>query len=600
MLLLSRHLASQFIFWNPPVNRQQRRQQKKKVGTGQGLSIKDTLQAAFDCQKVGNHRDAEKLYKKALASDPKNSFALHWFGVLCRQTGKHDDAIRYLEKAVLENPDDPEPHNSLGIALTTVRSFERAISCFEIVARLAPKNIAPFMNLGNALQDAGRYDDAAAAFRSGINIAPNDPDLRLNLAGALRLGNRIEEAIKECTTAIDLRPDFTAAHNLLGILNSVIGHLDEARYNYKKVMEFDPTRTEAFWHLVQLEKLQEGDPVIEKMQTLFDAMTEDNPKRHHLGFALGKAFEDIGEYEKAISYYSIANTQKRSALSYDVQGTVAHFENIKRLFTRDFVEKHIGPTEDRPTPLFVLGMPRSATTLVEQILAAHPQVYGAGELNTLRLSLIQEFGQITDGDVLKGLSNDFDRKCLEASEVYIRKLRDVAPLSAFVTDKMPHNFQLLGFIRCMFPNAKVIHCKRDPVDTCLSIFKMNFSSDHYHYAYDQKETARFYLAYQDLMAHWHEALPGFIHDLDYETLIADQQGTTAALLKFCGLDWDDACMEFHRHKRAINTASFAQVRKPISDDAIRKWKMYRPYIGDMLEVLYSSPERAPVRDNTGI
>ena len=230
-------------------------------------------------------------------------------------------------------------------------------------------------------------------------------------------------------------------------------------------------------------------------------------------------------------------------------------------------------------------MPRSGTTLVEQILASHPKVHRAGELNYLHRVVTSRFTKIDDARFAESLNQASTGDFSGAGGEYIRMIRERADSAGFITDKMPLNFHLIGMIKLMLPNAKIIHCCRDPLDTCLSIFKNYFSFDGHYYAYDLDEIGRYYNLYRDLMRHWRHVLPGFIYDIQYENLVAEQEKQSRALLAYCGLEWDDACLEFHKTDRPVQTASSAQVRRPIYKDSVQSWKRYENQLAPLRDVL---------------
>ncbi len=229
-------------------------------------------------------------------------------------------------------------------------------------------------------------------------------------------------------------------------------------------------------------------------------------------------------------------------------------------------------------------MPRSGTTLVEQILASHPDVYGGGELGDLKRIITSYFGMEDDTGFADKIRQTESEYFIGAGDEYVTSVRNHFNTDKFITDKMPGNFKFIGMIRLMLPNAKVIHCRRDPLDTCLSIFKNYFSKSHY-YAYDLTELGKYYNLYRDLMKHWHSVLPDFIYDIQYEDVVADQEKQSRALLEHCGLEWDDACLEFHRTDRPVMTASASQVRRPIYKDSVQSWKRYENWLAPLLDVL---------------
>lgn len=275
---------------------------------------------------------------------------------------------------------------------------------------------------------------------------------------------------------------------------------------------------------------------------------------------------------------------KRSGYDYSLEEDKEFFSCIKEMFSAELFKKHSNSGTDNNAPIFILGMPRSGTTLTEQILSSHQMVYGAGELPDIRKLLSQMCGA---GEYKKfpklvgSLGND---DLSRIGSEYIKGLRKRNSSAEHITDKMPHNFLHVGMIRLMLPNAKIIHCKRDPIDNCLSIFKQNFGGVH-KYAYDLAELGGYHLLYQDLMEHWNKVLPGFVFELQYEDMVADQEGMTRKLLEFCGLPWDDNCLQFHKSERTVKTASYTQVRKKIYSDSVQLWKRYEQELQPLISAL---------------
>ena len=304
-------------------------------------------------------------------------------------------------------------------------------------------------------------------------------------------------------------------------------------------------------------------------------------QRMHLAFGLGKAFEDLHQYEKAFSFFAEGNSIKRGSYSYSIDDHGNFFKKLEEAFDSSLFAKYQGRGCDDETPIFILGMPRSGTTLVEQILASHRQVHGAGELGTLGRIVSSYFDKRNGVEFPESIRQvdgaDFERPGVE----YIQAIRRHSLDIRFITHKMPRNFIYIGLIKLMLPDAKVIHCRRDPADTCLSIFKTYFTGKH-EYSHDLGELGRYYKLYRGLMEHWHSVIPGFIHDVQFEDMVTDQAEQTRTLLEYCGLEWDDACLESHKTDRPVMTASVEQVRRPIYKDSVQLWKRYETKLAPML------------------
>ena len=435
------------------------------------------------------------------------------------------------------------------------------------------------------LQDLGKLDEAVASYNKALAIKPDYADAHNNLGVALFRLRKMNEAIASYHKALAIAPDYAEAHNNLGNAFKALGKMDEAVASYRKALAIKPDYAEAHRHLAHIKTVSENDNDIRAMEDTYAMPDLSDEQRMHLAFGLGKSFEDLGQYEKAFGFFLTGNALKRGTYEFSVENEEKNFGKLKKLFTKSLFCKHQAAGSSDEIPIFVLGMPRSGTTLVEQILASHSKVHGAGELDHINRIVTYSFGKIDDAGFAESINQASISDFSSAGGEYIDMIRAHDDTAAFITDKMPFNFMMIGMIRLMLPNAKVIHCCRDPLDTCLSIFKNYFSDDGNYYAYDLGEIGRYYNLYCDLMTHWQNVLPGFIYDIKYEDVVTDQEKQSRALLAYCGLEWDDACLEFYRTDRPVSTASGAQVRRPIYKNSVQSWKRYEDQLAPLLNVL---------------
>lgn len=396
---------------------------------------------------------------------------------------------------------------------------------------------------------------------------------------------RLDEAIASFQQAIALKPDYADALCNLGVLYKELGRKDDAVSCFKKALSLNPGYVLAFKGLSRIVKYSEVDDDIRAMYDLYCQNKLSEADRKDLAFGLGNVFEGLKEYDKAFEFYREANRLKRKSFNYSMQDEQDFFSRIKRVFSPDFFAAHHGSGYKDRTPIFIVGMPRSGTTLVEQILASHPLVFGAGELAIL----LEITNSVCTGrktarrfpECVPDLSMDaFERLGSE----YVAKVRENSSAAKYITDKMPNNFLRVGLIRTILPDAKVVHCIRNPMDTCLSIFKMDFAGPN-SYAYDLVELGQYYNLYRDLMAYWEKILPGFMYPLRYEEMVSDQQNQTRKLLDFCGIPWDKVCLKFYKTKRRVSTASLAQVRQPIYKDSVNLWKHYEKQLDPLRKTI---------------
>jgi Sulfotransferase family len=378
-----------------------------------------------------------------------------------------------------------------------------------------------------------------------------------------------------------------------------LGKLEAAREAYLSALELDPKVTGVYVNLADSKKFVAGDPHLAAMEAIA-AQTEGLSKtdRLQLDFALGKAYADVKDHRRSFEHLLRGAAGKRAMIDYDERSAFALFDDIERAFTAELIQAKSGGGDPSRMPIFVLGMPRSGTTLVEQILASHPQVHGAGELKTMNDVVLTVRGP--DGNTIPypTFVPSLDGAALAAVGArYLALVRKLAPHGerspaaghspgvGRVTDKMPSNYYFAGLIHLALPNAKIIHTIRDPVDTCISCFSKLFTAEQNH-TYDLAELGRYYRRYQRLMAHWHDVLPqGRILDVRYEEVVADLEGQARRIIDHCGLPWDDRCLSFHETDRPVRTASATQVRQPIYKSAIGRWRVYEEFLAPLLTEL---------------
>ncbi len=591
---------------------------QKKVNSTS--SIDELLRAGAMAATQGRYDEAEACFRQAVKLKPDFAIAYNNLGLTLHDQGKLDEAEAILHKALQLSPDFAEAHNNLGLVLHGLGKPEAAATCFRQALKLKPGYIKAYNNLGLALHNQGKLDEAevylhkalqlspdfvetyinlgiilnsqgkleeaAASYRQALTLRPNYAEAHYNLGITLGDQGRLAESEASLRQALKLKPDYTEAYNNLGLILHSLGRQDEAETYFRQALKLNPDSAQVYKSLSMFLKRAEIEGVIIAMEKLYKRKDLSDEDKIDLGFALGKSFEKLGEYDKSFDFIFKANLEKRKTYTYSIQDDHEFFTRIKKTFSADFFSSH--PDSDIPdkTPIFVLGMPRSGTTLVEQILASHPKVLGAGELLFLPYlvnKICAEGGAagkypecIPELD-MKG----FGRMGLE----YIEKIRKYSNSVQHITDKLPHNFLYLGLINKILPKAKVIHCVRIPMDNCLSIFKTDFKGQLHRYAYDLIEIGQYYNLYLDLMSHWEKVLPGVMYTVKYEEMVSDQQDQIKELLDFCDLQWDDACFNFHKTKRKVITASVAQVRQPIYTDSVGLWKRYERRLEPLRKVI---------------
>lgn len=585
----------------------------------ESVNIQNILQQAVQVHRAGDLANAERLYRAVLEQDPAQVHALQYLGVIAMQSGRFDEAVRMIGQAVELAPDDPHMRANLGNALlqlgdtgTAVEHYEAALAIdanlIEVrrnlalallaqdrandalreimtAARQAPRSLEVQVTLGNILCEAGRSDEAIACYERVLSVRPDIAPVHGNLANVLRQAGRIDEALTHYHKALSLAPDYAESHYDLGIAHEALGDRAAAEASLRKALEVDPRCSKAWRALANLQKngLRDADLAIIEME--LESNEASSEQRTQLEFAAGKYREDRREYGKSFEHLERGNALRRASLSYSLQRDQEVFENIQRATDAAFFERWQGAGSDDATPIFIVGMPRSGTTLAEQILASHHSVFGAGELATLYKALASRLTLQHGFDYSAAIETATAEDLGAIARQYLDSIRALDGEAARITDKLPANFLNLGLISVLFPKATIIHCTRDPRDTCFSIYKHYFSARGHDYAYDLEELGTYYNLYRNLMSHWAQVLPISVHELNYEAVVADVETATRALLDACELPWDAACLDFHQSRRPVATISADQVRRPIYSDSVAAWRHHEEKLEPLLRIL---------------
>jgi tetratricopeptide (TPR) repeat protein len=527
--------------------------------------------------ELGRVEEAIASGTKAIQYRPDFAEGYSNLGAFFRSLDRNDEAINSYTKAIQFKPDYADVHNKLGVTLNVLGRCEEAIASCNRAIQYKPDFAEAYRNLGEILRNIGRTEEAMVKQMKAIELEPDHADAHNNLGATFSDLNRLEEAIASYAKATEIKIDFFEAHNNLGIALSQLGRNEEAAISYLRAIELKPDFAEGYRSLSTIKRFEiTTDQQIERMNGLLVSNTCPDKARMQLSFALGKAYADLAEYGTAFMHLSEGNRLRKVELNYDRKAVVALFSQTKAWFSGDPASIDISQSSLKQTPIFIVGMPRSGTTLVEQILASHSSVHGAGELMLLGNSIHPA------GSIMRSLNKRWLETTRDTYSSGLAKLNTAEP---FITDKMTSNFLYLGFILFALPEAKIIHLKRDARATCWSIFKHYFSAEGNTYAYSLEDIAHFYKMYTDLMDFWHERFPNRIYDLNYEELTRNQEQETRDLLSYVGLDWDSNCLSFQDLKRPVATASMLQVRKKMYTGSSEEWRKYEQYLKPMLDAL---------------
>lgn len=423
------------------------------------------------------------------------------------------------------------------------------------------------------------------ALRHAIRLEPRLPQPRTLLGNMLSKAGRYDEAIEAFESALQMHPDHSGGLAGMGHLLRTIGRTDEAVAAYRECIEKYPAFGEAYWSLANLKTFRFTDEELATMEQHVNSERLLEETRVCFNFALGKAYEDRGDYDRAFAYIQRGNSMRRLNEHYDpVQTEVIH-DRIIDTFSADFLEQQEDNGDPDPAPIFIVGLPRSGSTLIEQILASHSMVEGTHELADLPRIIRAINKEYPSGAHYPEAFRHFDSiKLRSLGRQYLESTRRHRSGAPRFTDKMPNNFPSVGMIHLLLPNAKIINARRHPLDSCMGSYKQLFFKGQ-AFSYDLVELGEYYLEYQRLMDHWHTILPGRVLDVQYEDMVKDQSNQTRRLLEYCELPWEKNCLRFYENKRAVNTASSEQVRQPIYSRSLNSWRRFEPHLESLIEVL---------------
>ena len=539
------------------------------------------------------------------------------YAVKLLTNGQINEALKIVEALIKKSPNVPLLYNIRGVCYQTIRELGNAIDDFSQATILKSDYAEAYCNLGVTYQEKGDLVSAVNAYKNAIDNDNNYPTAHNNLGKIFLASGEIDSSIEHLECAITLKPDFADAHNNLGSAFLRINKLNDAIKSYKKAIALKPDFAVANNNL-GIAYLRTGDPKLaskffenaititpgyatahhnlsgvkvykekDKQVSLIESLLIENnlsqKERIYLNFALAKAYEDLGNHEELFKHLNEGNRIRKKEMSNSIADSEEHNELIKLFFNSNNINNiKLTYRDSLPIrPIFIVGMPRSGTSLVEQIISSHHEVYGAGEVNNFHniIMPIIEKHAVNENYNLKNDEFALIRKQYSNSLVRFYANEKV------ITDKWILNFKTIGFILSAFPESKIVHLKRDARATCWSIYKHYFSDEGNRWAYDYQDLARFYKSYVGLMDYWHNLFPGKIYDISYEDLTSNQEKETRNLLKYCDLDWDENCLNFYTNTRAVKTASAVQVRNKMYQGSSDVWRQYSEHLKPLLDAL---------------
>ena len=480
------------------------------------------------------------------------------------QIGKFDEVINKSLVLIKKVPNFSNLYNIIGSSYQQKNDYEKSKEFFLKAIKKDSNNIAAINNLGNTYKKLNRYNEAEESFARALKLDKNYVNALINLANHKSNFNNYDEAIKLYKEASKIKSKSEIIKYNLAIAQQNVGDFEGAIKTAKEILDLNSNFSLAH-RVISTSKTYKSssDEHLRIMESNSTNINLNDQDKINLNFAIGKAYEDIKNYEKSSYHIKTANKLKKSLLNFKLEKEIHFFNDVKNKFKNFEYAKFKTQNIQQKNIIFIVGMPRSGTTLVEQIISSHDNVYGAGELEFLRQIVSKKFIKKEVIDVDEINNSTF----YELSAKYYNLISNFKFTEDNITDKMPLNFVWIGFIKAIFPTAKIVHCKRNPFDNCVSLFKNNFDGQ-YSWCYDEEDLSKFYEEYTKLMDFWKNQLGDFIYDLNYEKLVNDQENETIKLINFCGLQWDSKCLNFEKNKKPIKTASLNQARKSIYKTSI--------------------------------
>ena len=543
---------------------------------------KSQLEALVGFHKTGQFQEALAAINRLIKTYDKDPFLYNIKGSCLCETGDLSASIASFEKAILINPDYAEALYNLGVAYQKLDQPDMAIETYKKAIAIQHAYPTAHHNLGIIYFQKDQMNSAIKSFEWAIAYSPNYSEAIRNLGSALQKINQFVEAKKQFEKVISLDPEYAQAYEDLGILCEIINLPNEALSYFEKALKVNPYLTNSYRNLSKLIKFKAKDPLISQMESLYSKSDLHPLHKINLCFSLAKAYEDLNQKDNFFKFLNEGNALRKKELNYDIVQSNNVHSTIINLFSSNQTVINKPKKNSKIKPIFIVGMPRSGTTLVEQIISNHHKVYGAGELLTLR----KVIDPILES-YLKDNKYKISKKDLSlAREQYIDSLSNLNVSEKIITDKMPVNFRLIGFILSAIPEAKIIHIKRDARAICWSNYKHYFSAGN-GFSFDQDDLVKFYTLYSEMMEFWHKLFPKKIYDISYEELTKNQKNETHKLLNYCELDWDDNCLNFHKNTRGVVTASSSQVRQKMYQGSSEAWKKYESNLKPIIEGLKS-------------
>lgn len=543
---------------------------------------------------AGRGKEADEFFRLFLERDPRKQQVAE--AIIHIQEDREEQGIDLLRGVLKEDPDNVDAMRYLAaIYLKSKKYLSDAEALLRRASKIAPQYVEVLLLLGSTLLDRQKFRDAVKPFSQVIELRPGHDGAWAGLGQAYARADQIEEAAAAYARAIELNPKIPLVQMAFAHVLKTLGKQEESLKAYREAIRLRPDFGEAYWSMANLKIFKFEDQEVTEMEAQLENEELGDSSEVHFRFALGKAFEDKKDYDRAWHYYDTGNQKQRLLVSHDPVEVQTQQGRIIDVFSKEFLDQHSGHGHDAMDPIFIVGLPRSGSTLIEQILASHSMVEGTAELPVLG-KMASSIGRYRPDGVLFPISvrdlrtqdwRSYGKQYIEQSRPY--RITD-AP---FFTDKLPNNYSFVGLVHLILPNAKFINARRHPVDCCLGNYKQLWGKGQ-HFTYDVFELADYYEQYHAVMNHWHKVLPGKVLDVHYEETVSDLETQVRRILEHCGLPFEEQCLRYYETDRAIKTASSEQVRQPIYKGAVGRWRLYekhlQPWIEDLAPIVDELPD----------
>ena len=540
------------------------------------------LDSILNLYSSGQIKEALSNVELLINDFPNEAILFNISGACFTEINQIESAISAFKQAIDIKSDYAEAYFNLGVAYQKVSQLENSFESYNNAIKFNHAYSTAHNNIGIIFLEKNQLNSALKSFEWAIAYSPSYAEAHNNLGKTLQELKQFESARNHFNKAISLNSNYAQALNNLGVLNEIVNLSEDAIKSYKKAIDVNPEHAEAYRNLSRLITFKTKDKLIDQMELFYSKSNLSLFDKTRLSFALAKVYKDLENNDHYFKFLNEGNKLRKEELNYSFNQSKDFHSELIKLFSSpqpSIKKKNVSKSQEIK-PIFIVGMPRSGTTLVEQILSSHPLVHGAGELLTLRKII----SPILENHLREKNKSLFEADLMKIRQKYLDQLSDLGTKEKIITDKMPVNFRLIGFILTAIPEAKIIHIKRNAIATCWSNYSHFFTAGN-GFSCDQKDLVNFYCLYQEIMDFWNELFPNKIHNMSYEELTTNQRIETQEILKYCDLDWNENCIKFYENTRGVQTASSSQVRQKMYQGSSDSWKQYKKYLKPLIKGL---------------